>query len=343
MGWSSLLGQGQTVEAFKRAIREGTLAHGIFLWGSEGVGKSTAASLLAAHWLCLDSSEDGACEVCQACQLREHQNHPDLIVVDMEEGARNIGIEAARQVGRALSLGSNISSRRVIYFPQASSFTTEAANSLLKVIEEPPAGTLFILEARTEEELLPTIRSRCQAWRIHPLTEEDAATWLVAQENIDQEKATLWARLSGGSLGIALKNLDEDGNNSRDDVLRWLAELPKWNGVDIVRNAAELDKSKKEKQPHPIITQVEASFSIFRDLLILEQTKNSGQLIHQDRIQELKKLGESWQGDALVAGWNLLEQAQMALERNGNPRLWTEWLWLQLQQRLDNPKRIERQ
>ena len=93
MGWSHLLGQDQTVTAFKRAIRDGNLAHAIFLWGSEGVGKSTAASLLAAHWLCLSPTEDGPCGACQSCLLREHGNHPDLITVDLEEGSRNIGIE----------------------------------------------------------------------------------------------------------------------------------------------------------------------------------------------------------------------------------------------------------
>ena len=343
MGWSHLLGQDQTVTAFKRAIRDGNLAHAIFLWGSEGIGKSTAASLLAAHWLCLSPTEDGPCGACQSCLLREHGNHPDLITVDLEEGSRNIGIEAARQVGKILSLGSNISSHRVIYFPQASSFTTEAANSLLKVLEEPPESTLFILEARTEEELLPTIRSRCQAWRIHALNEEVAANWLEKNQDLDMPKAILWARLSGGSLGIALKNLDEDANSSRNDVLRWLGELPSWNGVDIVRNAAELDKTKKEKQAHPIISQVESGFSIFRDLFILDQTKDTGKLIHQDRIEELKKLSLIWQGAALTEGWDLLEKAKVALERNGNPRLWTEWLWLQLQQKLDNPKRVGRQ
>ena len=342
MGWSELLGQAQTVEAFKRAIGEETLAHSIFLWGGEGVGKSLAATLLAAHWLCLSPTEEGACGECQACLLRLHQNHPDYIVIGREEGSRNIGIEAARQVGRILSMSANISSRRVIYFPEAAAFTAEAANSLLKSIEEPPPGTLFILEARNEEELLLTIRSRSQAWRVLPLLEPLMAKWLEEKQRIEPEKALLLARLSGGSLGIALKSMEE-ADSPRDAVLNWLGALPGWDGVDIVRAAAELDKMKKDKMPHPLISHVEESFSIFRDLLVLDETGNTVGLIHQDRIEELKKLSPIWQGAVLLEGWELLEKVKAALERNGNPRLWTEWLWIQFSQKLDKYNQVERQ
>lgn len=340
MNWKNLLGQEQTVEAFKRAIREGNLSHGIFLWGSEGVGKTLAASILGAHWLCLEPTENGPCEECLACRLRLHENHPDYVMVEAEEGGKNIGIEAARQVGKLLSLSPNISARRVIFFPQAADLTVEAANSLLKSIEEPPEGTLFILEARTEEELLPTIRSRCQAWRVHPLSDEVAADWLAREKGMEPEKAALLARVSAGSLGIALKNKDEESMSTRDDVLRWMKFLPGWNAVDIVREASELDKSKKEKQLHPIRQQVEEAFSLFRDLLILKETGNTENLIHQDRLKELSELSKFWNEKSLAEGWNLLSQAQVALERNGNPRLWTEWLWIQLSQKLDKPKRI---
>ena len=145
MSWSQLWGQEQTLEAFKRGISERNLAHGIFLWGAEGTGKSLAGSLLAAHWLCQSPTQDGACGSCYGCQLRLHENHPDYTTIDLEEGARTIGIEAARQVGKVLSLAPNITERRVIVFPHAGSLTVEAANSLLKSIEEPPEGTLFIL------------------------------------------------------------------------------------------------------------------------------------------------------------------------------------------------------
>lgn len=340
MNWKNLLGQELTVEAFKRAIREGNLSHGIFLWGSEGVGKTLTASLLGAHWLCLEPTEDGPCEKCLACRLRLHENHPDYIVIEPEEGGKNIGIEAARQVSKILSLSPNISARRVIFFSQASALTLEAANSLLKSIEEPPEGTLFILETRTEEELLPTIRSRCQAWRIHPLSDDAAAQWLENENGMEPEKAAFLARISGGSLGIALKSEDENSMGSRDDVLRWMKFLPSWNAVDIVREAAEIDKAKKEKQLHPIRMQVEESFSLFRDLLILKETGNTKDLIHQDRLEELEEISKLWSEKALAEGWNLLTQVQAALERNGNPRLWTEWLWIQLAQKLDKPKRI---
>lgn len=338
MGWNKLWGQQRTVEAFSRAIFEKNLAHGILLWGSEGVGKSLAASLLAAHWLCQSPTEDGACDTCYACQLRIHENHPDYIEIDLEEGSRNIGIEAARQVGKILSLAPNITERRVIFFPHGAMLTVEAANSLLKSIEEPPEGTLFIMEARSEEEFLPTIRSRCQSWRIQSLNETEATRWLVENKDCDATQAELYARLSSGSLGVALKLMEKGGPTHRDGVLKWMGELPKWNGVQILQGAAELDKEKKEKELHPIILQIEETFSIFRDLLIYEETQDENQLIHRDRASEIKALHPIWQGPILIEGWKLLEKAQFALSRNGNPRLWTEWLWIHFSQKLDKLK-----
>ena len=338
MNWSQLWGQEQTIEAFKRGISERNLAHGIFLWGAEGTGKSLAASLLAAHWLCQSPTADGACGHCYGCQLRLHENHPDYTEIDLEEGARTIGIEAARQVGKILSLAPNITERRVIVFPHGGALTVEAANSLLKSIEEPPEGTLFILEARTEEELLPTIRSRCQSWRIQSLSDAQTAQWLNENKNIPENQAELYARLGGGSIGVALKLLENEGVSHRDGVLNWLRDLPRWNGVQLLQAAAMLDKEKKEKELHPIICQIEEGFSIFRDLLIYQETKDSSQLINKDRAQEIINLHLFWQGDVVLEGWNLLERAQFALKRNGNPRLWTEWLWIHFSQKLDKLK-----
>lgn len=339
MGWNRLWGQDKRVDAFKRAIKENSLAHAIFLWGPKGVGKSVIAEELASHWLCLDPSENGACGKCRSCQLWDHENHPDNILIGLEEGARTIGIEAARQVSKILSLAPNIQNRRVIRFPQASSLTVEASNSLLKAIEEPPEGTLFILEARSEEEVLPTIRSRCQCWSVPPVSEQTAVRWLVEINGFSEDEAIRWARLSGGVLGFVLENQQEDGTVHRDAVLQWLSHLTRWNGAEIIQAAGELDKSKKDKQAHPIISQIDIAFSIFRDLLIYEETRNLDLLIHQDQKKKIETLHADWNGVMLIDCWELLKKAQMALQRNGNPRLWTEWLWIQFSQKLDNQKR----
>ena len=132
--------------------------------------------------------------------------------------------------------------------------------------------------------------------------------------------------------------MENEGTSHRDGVLNWLRDLPRWNGVQLLQAAAALDKEKKEKELHPIICQVEEGFSIFRDLLIYQETQDPNQLINKDRAQEIIKLHQLWHGDILVEGWNLLERAQFALKRNGNPRLWTEWLWIHFSQKLDKLK-----
>lgn len=338
MNWSDLVGQDRMTEAFQKALAEERLAHGILLWGPEGTGKSLTANILRTHWLCLAPLNNQPCGKCKSCELKSHQSHPDDIVIDVEENGRNIGIEAVRQVGRILSLAPNIGAKRVIFFPKAGSFTLEAANSLLKLLEEPPLGTLFLLEAQSEEEVLPTILSRCQSWRLSSLPESTISDLLVEKHSLPLAEAHLVSRRSGGSLGIAIQSMNEEGESVCGEVLRWMLDLPKWSSVELVQEAMRLDKEKKEQAFPMISLHIEEAKTIFRDLLIWQRTQNAKYITHQEWIQEFDQLSNRWNEASLIAGQDVLEQAQEALKRNGNPRLWSEWLWIQLRRILDNSK-----
>lgn len=341
MDWLELIGQDRMIAAFQKALREDKLAHGILLWGAEGTGKSLAADILRTHWLCLEPIGGQPCGKCKSCELKKHGNHPDDVIIDLEENSRNIGIEAVRQVGRILSLAPNIGTKRVIYFPQAGSFTVEAANSLLKLLEEPPPGTLFILEAKSEDEVLPTIRSRCQGWRLQPLSEQLITSYLEEKYSLSKENAHKVSRVSGGSLGIGLKKMEEDSESICLAVLQWMQQLPQWSATDIVGEALKLDKEKKEKAFPAIYLHIEEATTLFRDLLVWKRLQNTEYLTYPEYTTEFRRLADLWTEEALLGGREVLEKAQEALKRNGNARLWSEWLWIQLRRILDKSKEFE--
>jgi DNA polymerase-3 subunit delta' len=169
------------------------LPHALLLTGAEGVGKSAFALAVAARLLCPAATETGACGRCEACRWLAAGNHPDISYVipdsdvdseaapaegDKKKGRRQIVIGQIRALSDFVFVGAHRGGARVVIIDPASAMNASAANSLLKILEEPPAGVYFILVSRSELHVLPTVRSRCRVFKLPKPSPAEAAAWI---------------------------------------------------------------------------------------------------------------------------------------------------------------------
>ena len=205
----------QTQQWQKLMQRKSALPHALLLRGRAGIGKYDFALDLSRALLCLQPSKDGACGACPSCLWFAEGNHPDfrLIAPENEEESEEspkkkttkksqISVTQIRQLFDYLSLSSHQQGMRIILIAPAEALNLASANALLKMLEEPPAGTLFMLVSSQPQRLLPTIMSRCQAVDMPVPSKIEATEWLKTQGVQQAEFALDYA---GGAPLLALQ------------------------------------------------------------------------------------------------------------------------------------------
>lgn len=198
--FAGLVGQQHALELLTRAVVRPV--HAYLLAGPPGCGVADAARGFAAALLC----EEGGCGRCPACLRTLRSRHPD--VVEVEPEGTEILVDQAAAVAETAFRSPVEGARKVIVIHEAERMNVAAANKLLKTLEEPPARTVFVLVAYAADELLDTVRSRCQGVPFSALTEAQVRDGLVAA-GIDAEEAETAARLAGGRLDRARLLADE--------------------------------------------------------------------------------------------------------------------------------------
>ena len=186
------------------------LPHALLLHGQAGLGKNAFALRLAQFLLCRERTEDKqACGACQSCTLFRVGNHPDLVRVAPQEDSSNILVDQIRGIIELLSFKPHMAGQKIVIISPAEAMNINASNSLLKILEEPPAGSLLILVTTHISRVSATIRSRCtrMAYSAPPLSE--ALAWLQSQA-VNPGAAEALLALAGGAPLTAAK-LAEDG------------------------------------------------------------------------------------------------------------------------------------
>jgi len=188
-----------------------TLPHALLLSGPAGTGKEEAALTLAQILNCQEAETtqppptadffSHRCGTCRSCRKITAGTHPDIRVI--EPDGSHIKIAQIRDLCNTLLAKPLEATHRVILIKEAGRMNREAANALLKVLEEPPAGTFFVLTTSQPSELLPTVLSRCQLVRFRPLAKETVVRCLMEEATLPRQQAESVAALSDGSLARA--------------------------------------------------------------------------------------------------------------------------------------------
>ena len=301
------------------------MSHAYLFTGPAGVGKSTMALALAQALLCT-GSESGLgepCGVCPACRRVEHNNHPDLHW--LAPTGRTLKIQQIREIQRTVAFRSYSGGHCVTIVRQADSMTPEAANSLLKTLEEPPEDTHFILLTTQPQALPATVVSRCQRLSFKALAQPLVASFLATKHGVSPQQAGLMAALSGGSPGQALEYLSGSLLEKRDHALEVAESLIRAGITEILELAEELAKNRDQ-----VVAMLELLICWYRDLLVWQETGREELLYNQDRLQELRREGPSRKRRSLVRIIGEIGKAKNNIRNNSNTRLALESLFLKI-------------
>ncbi len=349
MGFGDFLGNAATVMHLRESIRAGRFPHSMILAGPRGAGKYTLAMMLAKAVNCLEPAEtDGLADFCGHCancvriaesanleervseaveareDLRETdkretriliQTHPDVLVIPPDPPQLMIKLGQVRQAIHAAYYRPPIEARRAFTIFTSSAFMKEAANSLLKLLEEPPDHTSLILLAENPQELLPTIRSRAVVHRLGaiPPTEIEALLAERRPELKPQDRA-LAARLAEGAVGRAL-SLDLDAYfASRQDamiVLRTAVQEPDYSQLFHVTEGYRAGADGQLKT----LNLLRALGSLMEDLLLMI-AGTPGLVRNIDLSADLARLAAGLTVDWIDGAARALVQVEQGMRRN---------------------------
>ncbi len=313
-------GHAKVLAGLERAARSGSLGHAVLLAGPEGVGKRTLARRIAQALLCTSAPEEQPCGACRACRLVAQGGHADLHWVETP-----LRIEAARELQSALALAPSESAHRVAVLPLIEAASIGAANSLLKLLEEPPAHATLLLTTAAEPEVLPTIRSRARRLLLRPLSPPDAASALQAGWGADAAEADRLARLSAGCLGRAIAILGDADALALHE--QWLDRVQTIVGADRAERMALADALAKDRDALPAGLTLWNGW--WRDLLLLNLGVDEA-FVHGDRGPLMRPVAASLPTARIVDALRATERALAELAAHGSPQLVLEVLLLGL-------------
>jgi len=326
-----VVGHEWAVELLEHSLANGRTAHAYLLLGLPQIGKTTLALNFAQALNCL--GEEKPCGQCRSCLKIAHGNHPDVRVIEAVNGT--IKIDQMRAMQREVALSPHEGRWKVYIIPQMERATTEAANCLLKTLEEPPAQVILVLTASDSDQLLPTIISRCQVLNLRPPSTSLVQKALEERWGVDPQRAKLLAGLSGGRLGWAVR-ASEDGAllRKREKRLDEMIALMGQGRVERLRYAQQLGQN-----PDSLREVLDLWLSWWRDLLLIKGS-SSKEVTNVDREATLRSQARGYSLIQVRDFVKALRAAVWQLEHNANTRLTLEVLMLSLPVHLDSSPRF---
>jgi DNA polymerase-3 subunit delta' len=303
-----MFGLEKIMRVLAAAMREGAVAHAYLFYGAEGSGKKTLALCFASALTCA-LFPAGPCGDCRSCRKAAVGANPDIHLV-LPEG-RSLRIDQVRQVRKAAYLRPH-ESRCQVFILEAATVTPEAANSMLKVLEEPPAGTIFLLLAENPATLPPTVVSRCQQFALERLS-PDQLRKILQEAGTPPENRELAVRLAEGLPGRALAAAGMDMGEQLAGAASFLNRLADRAGISQL--AAELEANKES------VVFFDLLLTLLRDMFVLTVTGRENCLICYECKTELEILRKKWPAARCREALSALLELRESLQSSGNIRL----------------------
>lgn len=324
MAWIDIKGHQEAIQFLIGAAKRDRLAQSLLFLGPEGVGKKLVALEFAKFLLCKSPQADQACEHCPSCLGVASSNHPDLHII-AQESMEWIKIDQVREFQSQAYLSAYSSKYKVFIIDNAHMLTLEAANSLLKLMEEPPRGSLIILITNKIDSCPATIVSRCQRIYFSSLKLQEVCEFLTQNQGLDSRKASLLAHFSQGSIQQALSFLSQEGfSDNRERILEMLAPKSANRAPNFV---AELDRKQSQ-------VTIEMMLLLFRDILLLKIGLKEKSLFFTEDTRSVSSLVERLGLSSVEACLEDIFQAYELNRANANPKILMSWLIGQLRGRM---------
>ena len=325
MSFLDIYGHEKQKVILKQALAQNRVGHAYLFSGLDAAGKKTLALEFAKVVNCEKADEiHDSCGECPACLKINRHNHPDIFFIEAE--GQFIRINAIRDIQEQMTFKPMEGRRRVFVIDNADKMNDQAANALLKTLEEPSPANILILVTAKPYTLLSTIISRCRHMRFNPLSIDTVAKFLIERMNMEKKKALLLAGLSGGSIGQALELNKDDVIAYRTETLKLLANTKKSEPLSLLAFTSFFGQDKRGiKQGFNILK------TCFRDALVYKETNNDQMLINQDNSSFIASLALRLSGEQILRNIALVEKAAETIEQNVNKSLTLETMAFKLQ------------
>lgn len=324
--WDEVLGHQQNKEFLQKLLKPGSRPHALLFYGMGGIGKKMLALHFAKTFLCKSTSKK-PCGICESCRLMDIENnsfaHPDFYLLTAEEAGKDIKIEQVKEMAKQAAFAPVLSEHKVCIIDDAGQMTAEAANSLLKLLEEPPPGWMFILITQQAGRLLPTVLSRVVRLRFDA-PDSSAVQQILKAKGITQNTQVL-AALAGGSPGRALSYNQADIFAIRREALDLLKKLPLQNPFGYI---GALGWGEKYDRAAALLL-TEQFIYLLRDVLLV-QSGARGQVYNTDIMAGLDGIAADWPLHTARQGVNAAQEAWQNINKNVSAKNVLEALVLKL-------------
>lgn len=352
MFFNDIIGQNDEKKFLRQMVSNDHLPHALLFLGPKGCGKLPLAIAFAQYILCSERTSEEACGTCNNCIKAARYIHPDIHfsypvvgskvtsdnylaewrsaldsspylgynqwmrLIGAENKQGNINKDECTNIIKKLSLKTFEATHKVLimWLPE---YLGKEGNRLLKLIEEPPENTVFILVAENQELILNTILSRCQLVKFSQLSDEELAEGLMQNKQLDREKALSIAHLAAGDFNEALKIIDTKDSDNTTLFLEWLRKCYKGNGVEMVKWVAQFAELGRENQKQLILY----GLHFLREYTMLKLTGKENLRLTASEIKTAQNLSKVIEFDQIENITQLLSDAHYFIERNANPKV----------------------